>query len=398
MSVDAGDFISSILDTQTDDFLPAPRDERVHFTIAKHVLAVLLDKAATVVPTHDVMPVLKNFHVQAISGKLWITATDLELSMVVMTPLVNITTAGMCVLPAKKLVSIVREAADETVSIRVTGTTGHIIIGRASWTLRLAGGDDYPPMPALGDTEFVSVDRVKLHHALAVTKYAASRDPNRASLNMVEIRNGRLIATDGSRFQHSLLDVLPEDMTLHVPIAAVDDLLRLLKICDLDDIQLGQSANHLIFRLGSDMFIVNKLLAQFPDMEQQLLKPALENKHELRADKNDLLHAIKRVRINADTESSAIALIITKTDITVQAKDKYGNTAAETVPASFTGAARTVVVNHGFLFDMFKGYAGDTAVFRLGDDTKNRKSMLLLEDPDGSVGVINQMSSDWVMH
>lgn len=398
-AVDSSDFISQILDHQSDDFLAVPAGERLRFTIRRHVLQVLLDKAATVVPTHDVMPVLKNFLVQLDEDKLRVIATDLELSMVVTTPLVEVTTPGTCVLPAKKMLTIVREADDGDVQIRVTGTSAHIIVGRASWTLKLAGGDDYPPMPAVSDIAFTGVDRIALAGALNAVKYAASRDPNRASLNMVDINGGRLIATDGSRFQQALLPLFPASMQLRIPIAAVDDLLRLLKISDLQDIHIGQSDNHLIFRFGPDIFIVSKLIAQFPDMEQQLLRPAMTNKHKLSVDRAELLNAVKRVRINADTESSAIALIITKTTLTVQAKDKFGNTAAETLDAAYTGGTdRTIVVNHGFLSDMFKGYRAETAAFRLGDDTRDRKSMVLLEDTvgGGSLGVLQQMNSDWV--
>lgn len=393
-AVDGTDFISSILDNNTPDDLPVPAGERLRITIRKHILQVLLEKAATVVPSHDVMPVLKNFLFQVEDDRLRVIATDLELSMVATTPLVTIHTPGKAVLPAKKMLTIVREADDGDVTIRITAMTAHIIIGRASWTLKLAGGYDYPPMPAVTDIAFTGVERTALLAALTTVRYAASRDPNRASLNMVDIKAGRLIATDGSRFQQAQVTHFPVD--LRIPIAAVDDLLRLLKISDLDEIHVGQSDNHLIFRFATDVFIVNKLIAQFPDMEQALLRPALDNKHHLTVDCVALLQAIKRIRINADTESSAIALILTADTITVQAKDKYGNRATEPIEATFDGPARTIVVNHGFLTDMLKGYTGETCTFRLGDDTKTRRSMLLLADQTGSIGVVQQMQADWV--
>ncbi len=389
------DLISQLLDTPDDDFLPTPAGEKLRFVIRKHVLQVLLDKAATVIPTHDPMPVLKNFLVQLEPDRLRIIATDLELTMIATTSLVTVETAGTCVLPAKKMQTIVREAEDSDVQIRVTGTSAHIVIGRASWTLKLAGGDDYPPLPAITDIAYTEVNRAALMGALAAVKYAASRDPNRASLNMVDIKQGRMIATDGSRFQQALLAWFPVDM--RIPIAAVDDLLRLLKLSDLDDVHVGQSDNHLIFKFATDVFIVNKLVAQFPDMEQALLKPATANKHELSLRTQELLAAVKRVRINADPESSAIALTISKGSVTVQARDKFGNNAAESVDATWTGGERTIVVNHSFLTDLFKGYTATTATFWLGDDTKTRKSMVMLKDGDvGSIGVVQQMNADWV--
>jgi DNA polymerase-3 subunit beta len=395
MPDNATDLLSSIM---AQDFEEQPEPEAaqtVKFEIKKFVLQALLEKAITVVPTRDVMPVLKCFQFVVDPQRLRVIASDCELSLIASTPMVAVSYPGTAVFPAKKLLEIVKSAQDGDVSISVKGTSAHVVIGRASWTLQLQGGYDYPAMPAISEAEFTAVDKATFQNAISAVRYAASRDPSRANLNIIDIRDGKLTACDGSRIQQIQISDFP--ISLIIPIAAVDDLLRLLKISDLETIHVGQSEDQLIFRFGSDVFIVSKFRAAFPDMEAQMLRPALENRHQLHADRSELLSAIKRVRINADIESSAIALHIEATQVTVSAKDKYGNTASESLSAAWTGPARTVVVNHRFLTDMINTYGDATCGFRLGEDSRTRRSPLLLRhSTTGSTGLVQQMQADWV--
>jgi DNA polymerase III sliding clamp (beta) subunit (PCNA family) len=248
-------------------------------------------------------------------------------------------------------------------------------------------------MPAITEAEFTTTGRRLFLESLQAVRYAASRDPSRSNLNIIDVREGKLTACDGSRIQQITLPNFTQN--LRIPMSAVDDLIRLLKISELQTVDVGQSNDKLIFRFGSDVFIVNKFEAQFPDMEAQMLRPAMENRHVLTVDKSDLLDAVRRVRINADVESSAIALELAGEQLTITAKDKYGNTAAETLDATFTGAPHTVMVNHRYFAEMVNTHGDTSCVFRLGIDTKTRRTPLLLQSEKG-VAVVQQMLSDWM--
>src|SRR5215472_2611993 len=72
------------------------------FTARRMVLAALADKAISVVPTREVVPVLKHFQVQVAPGRLQLAATDLELSVLASTPAVTTDATQTLVLPARK--------------------------------------------------------------------------------------------------------------------------------------------------------------------------------------------------------------------------------------------------------------------------------------------------------
>ncbi len=392
--VDGRDLLASML-AEDAAFTAAPaRGPSLAFTVKKYVLQLMLDRVYPVVPTRDPMEVLKCFQVEVRHpDRLRIVATDMELSMIATTELVQVDTPGTAVIDARKLVDIVKEAKDGEVHVRVTNGTARITIAGTTWIQKLKGGEDYPQLPEITDIVLSTVDRAAFAAALHAVRYAA-RDATRASLALIDVRGGRLTACDGARFQQATLGTFPLDFQL--PIGAVDTLLKLITKSDVAEISIGQSDNHLMFRVGSDVFIANKLLAQVPDMEATLLRPALANRHPLSVDRAELLTAVKRIRINADPETSAIALRLSTGKVTISSRDKYGNEADESIDAGWDGPERVVVVNHVFLTELIAG-TGAVLRFVLGDDTKTRKSPLLLRDENlGTVGVVQQMHSDWV--
>lgn len=365
-------------------------------TCRRFLLAALLDKASNVIPTKEVIKVLRNFQVEAKDNRLRIAASDLELSIICTTSMVKVDTPGRIVLPAKKMQEICRNASGEDVSIEVVDGTATVLCGRTSWTLKLdLDGDTYPPLPEDADVTLYEIDRGRLLGGLGSVRYAA--DASRPNMAMIDFTDGKFTATDGSRFQQAQLG---EDfpLSIQIPIAAVDDLIKILRGMDMKDIQIGESENHLVFRTGTDTFIVNKLMSSFPDIESKFLGPAANNTDELHIGREELLAAIRRVRINADTDSSAVLLRLHSDTISLVAQDKGGNASTEDLAAGWKYPPRDVVVNHKFLTDMLNMYDGLVCKFYLGAATKTKKPPLMLRDEvTGLIGLVQEMRADFVM-
>lgn len=365
----------------------------IDLTIKRFVLDLLITRAATVVPTRDVMPVLKNLQLHARPGQLRLVGSDNEITIIATTDLVDVAAAGVAVFPARQLAEIVKEADEGDVRIRVDGLRATITIGRTEWNLVLVSGADYPPQPGIDEAVFETVDRAAYLAALTCVRYAACRAAERANLMMIHVVDGRMTACDGARIAQA---VVPVGLAHQIPIGAVDLLIKLLRSADLATIAVGEAGERLVYRLGGDILCINKLVAVFPDAEALYLRPAMANTHTLGLDRRDLLDAIRRVRITADTNTSAIALTVDAGRLVVTARDVIGNNAHETVDAEWAGPARTLVVNHRFLVDLIGQHPDTRLVFRLGADTATRRSPLLLHNPDtGTAGVVQQMNIDW---
>lgn len=381
----------------------------LRFTTKKFALQSMLDKAGSVVPNKNTYPVLKNFYLEVQPDLLRVMATDLELSVLARTSLVQVEEGhgGVAVFPAKKMQEILKSAEDDEFVVDVTDGVATLRVGRASWTLRLQSGDEYPDLPELEEVTIVELDREKFLRAIESVRYAAPSREVRATLAMINVaydpssEAGKMTACDGVRFQQTQLDGWPQEVDgepfeIQIPIGAVEDLTKLLNTNKLPTVGVGTTENHLIFRLANDYFIASKLVADFPDVGETLLRPALQNQDELTCDRAELLQAVKRVRINADPETSAIALEVSPGKIRVMSQDKYGNRAVEELDAGWTKVARTLVVNHQYLSEMLTMTKVASLRLFLGEDSRSRKCFLVHRDEEtNSLGVINQMRGDW---
>lgn len=395
-------------DTGQDDpfgtgSLAAAQYEPFSFTVKRLVLASLVDKAISVVPTRDVMPVLRHFLVQVAPGRLQLAATDLELSVLAATPAVTVDATQTLVLPARKLLAILREVTADDISIDIAGEYATVRAGTAIWSLFLADASEYPALPDPAEVQMYPVGREAFLGALRTVRHAVGRDAGRPSLMQVDIAvdehspdaAAKVTACDSVRFARTVLSGFP--VSMQIPSGALDGLVKTLESSELDEVQAGETGNHLVFRVGGTVFLAAKVMAKFPDVEKMLLRPALENKLLLTADKADLARAIRRVRINADPETSAIGLQLAAGTLTVIARDKYGNRAEETVAAGWDGPDRLVAVNHQFLSDMLAAYPSGACRFWLGPEPGKKRSVLLLRDDEtGTIGIIYQMLASLV--
>jgi DNA polymerase-3 subunit beta len=364
----------------------------IGFTAKRFHLLQLTERAAAVVPGKNIYPLLSNFRVTVGEGHIRVAATDMELSVLSESTLVVCQGAGTVLIPARRFLSILKEASEGDIDVRVVKGIAHVTAGQASWDLVLQPADDYPALPSASDIEFTNVNRVKLLTAIRLVKGAASRDGTNPRLMAVCIRDGKVIASSHVRLHRACIESFPVD--LQVPIGAVDDLLRLLGDCQQEEIGIGEEKYVLAFRIGDDIFMVGKLASEYPDQEKRLLVPNLANNQVLTVDKADLIGAIRRVRITADPETAAIGLRLAPGKLTVVSRDKNHNAASEEIPVQWTSKERLVVVNHEHLQDLLGLSAGPQVIFRIGTDAGKRRSPLLLADEKiGTAGVIGQLPS-----
>lgn len=385
--------VTEELDALALEHVEAADGIALEFQTKKFNLEALILKAVNAIPSRDLMPVLKNFLIVVVDGKLKVSATDVELSVVATSGAVSASVEGRAVFPAKKLQEIVRSAPEGEINICVevkdNKASAKIETERTTWNIRLMPDEDYPDLPNADEYDFSDVSKTKFIAAIKQVRQAVTSDTMRGHLRMIDISDGRMRASDGVRFQQVTLD-FPQDV--QIPINAVDDLMKVLALSEADEFGISENEDSLLFKIGKDLFVAQKMNHEFPNVDETLLKPALENDFSLHVDRRDLINAIKRVRITADEETSAVLLHIDTDSITVTSKDKNGSTSSETVDATWEQNPRTVAFNHKHLLDMLNMAEVSSCEFRLGKEIKNRPGPLLLtDDASGMVGVLLQM-------
>lgn len=381
-------YLESTETAEQYEALPTPEFDSVRFQASKQVLLSLLDKVSAVIPAKSDSAALKSFHVQVEQNNLKITGSDGNHILIVATKLFEPVALGTMLLPAKIILEILRSCSEATVDIEVNGGSIIVVIGGASWELRSLEGLSYLKLPDLSEAAPVSVNRQNFLDGMAAVKYAVAKDTARPGLKMIDVRQNRMIAFDGARFQQATVKV----PAMQIPGDSIDLIMKVLGSTDTESMVFAEAGNKLIFKVDKTMLLVKKPTAKFPHAEQLFLRPALANDLELCVSRAALVAAIKHVRLCADEDTSAIALKLTKDKIEVTTRDQLGNKSSEVVEAVWKGKSRTLTVHHRYLLEMLAANDVEICKFMLGEDVKSRKSPILLSNPEaGLVGVVQQM-------
>jgi DNA polymerase-3 subunit beta len=363
------------------------------FETKRFVLHTLAEKAASALAVRDLVPQLKNFQVVVGGDSIQIAATDMELAVVASTEAVEVRSPGTAVFPGRRFLDLVREAEDGDVVVEVSeadGLSARVDAGRASWVLRLADPRAYPALPAVNGSGH-PIDKQRFVDAISKVRYAAATDTVRAPLMLVNVARGRMQASDGVRFhQVDVASWWPSGFDVQIPIGAVEPLVHLLRSSSESHVAVGSAPDHIVFRIGQDTYIVSKSAARFPEIEDLLVRPALENETELRVGRADLIGAIRRTRIAADLDTQAVSLGLRSEAVEVSCRDKVGNVAREEIPANWEGQDRSVAFNQHHLIDMLQASEASVCRFLFGVDTKRKRSPILMQD-DEQMAVLNQV-------
>lgn len=366
----------------------------------KHVLEACCERAAASVPQKDARQVLTNLQFIATENLVTVIASDLDVWVRTMSSLPHVERQGGALLPAKVFQDLLNKAPADDIIIDVEHSTASIRAGSTSWDLQLQNFASYPPVPSTNGVEFHDVSRAALLAAIESVRSFASASPSKANLCMVRVGAAKgvesvshAIASDGTRFREAVLTGSFPDF--QIPNGAVSPLLRTLRAYDVSDAQIGQSETHTIVKVDGDAFISARLAVEFPDVvfKQLFLRPVVGNNQRFSVSKKQLQDAIARVRITADHETAAIQLELTFNQVTVTSKNRNGDTASESVVATWDEPDRVLSVSHKLLSSLIDSVKSDILVFKLGS-IKNAKSHIVLEDGDVTSTLV-QMAADW---
>lgn len=363
--------------------------------ISKDTLKFLLDKTSGAVAGNGAHPALQCFHFKTTEGNLTVTASD-QKNTIVVSEKGDYEVGLDFIVPAARLHSIVRQSVQGILQLSISGTVLSLVSGMTSWDIKMPVVK-YPKIPKPKYPE-AEIDAELLRDAIKATRKSMADSPMRPSLRMLSIRKGSMTSCDGSRLaQFNLGEEFPREFSTVIPFDTVPVLVEMIRGSDVRSIGMSNMDSHHVFVVREDsrdvILMAKRLSSRFPDVDQMMLRPALENKQEVQVSRLELIKAIDRVRINADSDTDVIGIALSDKSLVVSARDTEGNSSSEVIPSSWIGKDRLLTVNHKYLASLLKGLDSDNSTFFLGEDSKSRKSVLLLKDEEsGFYGIIPQFT------
>jgi DNA polymerase-3 subunit beta len=340
--------------------------------------------ASAAIPSRDVKPILKNLKAIAGDGRCTLMATDMEVGIRLDVVGLTIQEPGEAILPAARLIAILRESRDEELSIEADPSA--CVVRGPSLEFEMPSEDpaQFPDLPTFAEDSYHEISAGSLREMIRRTVFAAADEMARYSMTGVlwELEDGtaRLVATDGRRLAlaqgvatahggHSTKNQMPV-----VPAKAMGLLERNLDDAE-EQVKVCLRPNEVLFRTGRAVIYSRLVEARFPDYKQ-----VMPRKQGVRIPLQaaPFQAAVRQAAIMTDDESRRVTFTFAKNKLTLQAQGAQTGRSRVEMPIDYESKSVSVNFNPQYLIEMLKVLppdaeltlelidAGSPALFRSG--------------------------------
>lgn len=341
-------------------------------TILQTNFAKSLNSVMRVVSNRATLPVLNNVLIIADSGKLTISATDLEIGI---TSKITgkVDTDGKITVPAKLLSDFVVNNRDNSIDINLKELNLNLKSEHFEANIKGIDAEEFPTIPVSQSKAYIKINATDFAEALRKVSFAAASDDTRPVLAgiLLKFSDKELVitATDSYRLAEKkiILEKQVGDKEVIVPAKTMNELLRIISQNEPDqDVEMILDENQIFFNIG-DVSIVSRLIeGNFPPYQQII--PS-QSKITAKAEISELLSALKMSALFAKDVANNIKLSIDDKQITIKsAAGESGDTTSK-ITAETAGGKLTVAFNARYLIDVANVLSGKTVIAKFTDDS-----------------------------
>jgi DNA polymerase-3 subunit beta len=340
------------------------------FTIQREAILKPLQLIGGVVERRQTLPILANVLLKAESDSLTLTATDLEVELVVSTGLDG-TEAGNTTLPARKFMDICR-ALPEGAMLDISVEKERVLIrsGKSRFILASLPASEFPAVDEIRTQLNFSIEQNKLKQLIERTQFAMAHQDVRYYLNglLLEVGDGELraVATDGHRLAFCQLASpikYDENQQIIIPRKGIMELQKLLEETE-QTVEIEIGPNHIRMN-AADLRFTSKLIdGRFPDYQRVI--PQNTDKI-LVANREDLRQAVLRTSILTNEKYRSIRFQLEPNTLRVLAHNPEQEEAEEEVSVDYAGASLEIGFNATYVLDALQAVVDDNVEIRLSD-------------------------------
>lgn len=332
-----------------------------------------------VITTNPVVPILENFLFELEKGKLTITASDLQTSMITELQ-VESKERGTIAVPARILLETLKNLPEQPIIFSIDESTFSIEIISDNGRYKLSGENatDFPKLPSVSNDFSAEISSEVLARAINNTIFATSNDELRPAMTGVYInlneKNATFVSTDGHRLvRYRRNDVKTVNgNAIIVPRKALN-LLKSTLPSENTIVTLDFNMSNAFFRFDNIRMICRLIDERFPEYENVI---PTQNNIKMTIDRPALVGALKRISIYANKTTHQVRMKITGSELQVSAEDlEFSNEANERLSCDHEGEDIEIGFNARFLIELLSNLDSDRVIFNLS--APNRAGVLL---------------------
>jgi DNA polymerase-3 subunit beta len=346
----------------------------MELTIQQSDLAFAVGRALGSVSTKSPLPLLSCVLLEAESGSLRVTGTDLDVTTSVQVPC-TATKPGRVAVGARHFHDVLRKMPRGALALAMSGSQLDVRYGGGKgWSkFPTQNADDFPRVPELKAESRASIAGDALSRLIARSSYAASTEETRPQLNGVLFHGTAqalvMVATDGHRLSRATrkgaFGGLGKDGVI-VPTRALQAVNRTAEEATSPvEIEIAGARNQAGFTTQVGAYkvqILTRLLeGPYPNYEQVIPR---DNPRELKVSRVDLEEAVSIVASHADNVTRQVRFSLKKNQLGVSSATELG-AGEHQIEAQYSGEDMEIGYNATYLSEILRAVATEQVAFRL---------------------------------
>lgn len=334
-----------------------------------------LQRVQGIVESKGAMPILSHLLLSTEKDAVQIRATDLEIGASGVYG-ANVIAEGAVSLSARKLFDIVRELPNlEVHLLKEENNWVTLKCGKSKFRLPGLPAEDFPSLPDYSEEGLLEFECKSLREMIRKTFFALSPDETRQALNglLLESEGGKasMVGTDGHRLSMITRQIAKakggEKQSFVIPKKALAELVKLMED---DDATLAFSSknNHIAFMQGKQVIVSRKIDGKFPNYQQVI--PS-DNKLQVKVNRNEFQHALKRVALLADEKSKMVRFDIQKGTMTLISDTTDLGAATEEIAVDYAGGEVSIGLNAKYVLDVLNVIEDEEVILNLRDQNSS---------------------------
>ncbi len=354
------------------------------FIISSATLLKALQNVNGVILANNTLPILDNFLFELSEGKLQITASDLETTMIVSVSPDMAEEFGSIAVPAKILIETLKTFSNIPISFTSHPETFAITIATEEGNFKIAGqnADEFPKQPEMPDTTAITLNSGFLSSAIHHTILATGNDELRPVMSGVYCELNEegvtFVATDA----HKLVRYRRADVKTGVEASFIlpKKPLHQLRnaLADLDEsVNIEYNEKNAYFAFHNIHLYCRLIEGKYPNYEVVIPK---DNPNRLIVDRVQLVNSLRRVGIYANQSTQQVRFKISGKELILSAEDvDYANEAKERLNCSYEGDDMEIGFSSRFMYELVNNIEGEQVLIEMSNP--NRAGLISPANP-----------------
>ncbi|MBK9109383.1 MAG: DNA polymerase III subunit beta [Saprospiraceae bacterium] len=343
------------------------------FSVSSGSFLEKLNIASSALASNPVIPILEDFLIRSDKNKLFITASNLELT--ISTSLqAEIEKEGVIAIPGKTLLETLKAMPEQPIHFEINDETRGVTISSLSGIYKLVGekADDYPKISGPTDEPHFEILTEKLLLAIDRTAFATSNDEMRPAMKgiclNIDFNQLTFAATDAHKLVKYSFQDIKSEASATIVLTKKSMLALKSTLPKEGKINLHFNREKAFFSFEDTQLSMRLIEAKYPDYNSVI---PVNNPYHLQVNRYELLSSLKRLIVYANKSTNQVVFNIQDKSLTISSQDvDLSNEATEQMSCTYQGEPMTIGFSGKYLIEMLSNMGGEVLNLELSSPSK----------------------------